>query len=363
MKLEDLIKATARNEQIITLQDLGDSTFNMNRMYELETASYASTNAVTKGKSFESVEGKSLVIQRLQAFQRVLNKELSEVEAIITSIDRGEGEEQVLTDIADLLGDLMVYVMSEANKFGLAHLMPMFLTAIQASNKSKLGADGKPIKDADNKFLKGPNYWRPEPVIKWIIQQDRAWHREEAGSSDKHHQMFGVLSGLALASRRVSSVTSSDFEWLPQDLRTHLGDFKTACQIALNLTDVQHNPEFPDDRSYWEHQVKTIENIERLIVESQEADPRRVFHIELGQDVSEADVEHLQELFSRAAAEGAFEAPAGLTFLKQPVDNAPTAHQLVKAINTECGFEALDADSVVLVEAVSCALGVTFYNK
>jgi len=37
------------------------------------------------------------------------------------------------------------------------------------SNESKLGADGRPIYDANGKFLKGPNYWRPEPRIKALL--------------------------------------------------------------------------------------------------------------------------------------------------------------------------------------------------
>jgi predicted HAD superfamily Cof-like phosphohydrolase len=43
------------------------------------------------------------------------------------------------------------------------------LDVIMDSNESKLGADGKPIYDANGKFLKGPNYWRPEPRIKALL--------------------------------------------------------------------------------------------------------------------------------------------------------------------------------------------------
>lgn len=38
------------------------------------------------------------------------------------------------------------------------------------SNESKLGADGNPIYDANGKFLKGPNYWKPEPRIKALLE-------------------------------------------------------------------------------------------------------------------------------------------------------------------------------------------------
>mgnify|MGYP003351314656 CR=1 FL=1 len=44
------------------------------------------------------------------------------------------------------------------------------LDIIMDSNESKLGADGKPIYDANGKFLKGPNYWKPEPKIKSMLE-------------------------------------------------------------------------------------------------------------------------------------------------------------------------------------------------
>jgi len=43
------------------------------------------------------------------------------------------------------------------------------LDVIMDSNESKLGADGRPIYDANGKFLKGPAYWRPEPKIKALL--------------------------------------------------------------------------------------------------------------------------------------------------------------------------------------------------
>lgn len=43
------------------------------------------------------------------------------------------------------------------------------LNIIMESNFSKLGADGLPIYDADNKVQKGPNYWKPEPKLKELL--------------------------------------------------------------------------------------------------------------------------------------------------------------------------------------------------
>jgi hypothetical protein len=48
------------------------------------------------------------------------------------------------------------------------------------------------------------------------------------------------------------------WEVLPEDLRTHLGDFKEAVDLAISLGD-------PDE--YWVHQLKTIDQIEQALAE------------------------------------------------------------------------------------------------
>ena len=44
------------------------------------------------------------------------------------------------------------------------------LWAVMQANKSKLGADGRPIYDENGKFLKGPNTWKPEGMIRQIYK-------------------------------------------------------------------------------------------------------------------------------------------------------------------------------------------------
>lgn len=45
---------------------------------------------------------------------------------------------------------------------------------VHASNMSKLGADGRPILRDDGKVLKGPNFWRAEPLIaQHLVDRDR----------------------------------------------------------------------------------------------------------------------------------------------------------------------------------------------
>jgi predicted HAD superfamily Cof-like phosphohydrolase len=74
-----------------------------------------------------------------------------------------EKKVEILTDLADLLGDLIVYVSSESKKYGIE--IDEVLKIIMKSNFSKLGADGKPIKDERGYIVKGPNYFKPEPKI------------------------------------------------------------------------------------------------------------------------------------------------------------------------------------------------------
>ncbi len=105
---------------------------------------------------------------RLRKFKATLLDEVHEIDDIITACDGKADPIDVLVALADLLGDLTVYCRSEALKFGLP--LEDLLEVIMDSNESKLGADGKPIYDVNGKFLKGPNYWKPEPKIKELLQ-------------------------------------------------------------------------------------------------------------------------------------------------------------------------------------------------
>lgn len=61
---------------------------------------------------------------------------------------------------ADALGDLIYVIYGMALETGIP--LADVLREIQASNMSKLGADGKPIYRADGKVLKGPNFFSPD---------------------------------------------------------------------------------------------------------------------------------------------------------------------------------------------------------
>ena len=108
------------------------------------------------------------VADRLMKFKATLLDEVHEIDEIVQLSKNGGASLDVAVAIADLLGDIMVYCRSEALKYGLP--LEEVLDVIMDSNESKLGADGKPIYDANGKFLKGPNYWRPESKLKELLK-------------------------------------------------------------------------------------------------------------------------------------------------------------------------------------------------
>ena len=67
-----------------------------------------------------------------------------------------------LIEIADALGDQLYILCGTILRHGMQHVIEEVFDEIQASNMSKLGADGKPIYREDGKILKGPTYFRPD---------------------------------------------------------------------------------------------------------------------------------------------------------------------------------------------------------
>ncbi len=124
-------------------------------------------NAMYKLPASEQLNIPADVADRLKKFKATLSDEVDEIDEIIVAADRGDPKIDVAVAIADLLGDIIVYCRSEALKYGIP--LEGVLSIIMDSNESKLGADGKPIYDANGKFLKGPNYWKPEPKIRELL--------------------------------------------------------------------------------------------------------------------------------------------------------------------------------------------------
>jgi predicted HAD superfamily Cof-like phosphohydrolase len=129
----------------------------------------ASMNAMYKLPAHARPTLPADVADRLAKFKATLMDEVHEIDEIVKQSKDGAAAADIAVAIADLLGDIIVYCRSEALKYGLP--LEEVLDVIMDSNESKLGADGKPIYDANGKFLKGPNYWRPEPRIKALLQR------------------------------------------------------------------------------------------------------------------------------------------------------------------------------------------------
>lgn len=128
----------------------------------------AAMNAMYKLPAHDRPTLPADVADRLAKFKATLLDEVHEIDEIVQMSENGGAAIDLTVAIADLLSDIIVYCRSEALKYGLP--LEEVLDVIMDSNESKLGADGKPIYDANGKFLKGPNYWRPEPKLKELLK-------------------------------------------------------------------------------------------------------------------------------------------------------------------------------------------------
>ena len=101
---------------------------------------------------------------RLNQFHRVLSDELEELYEVYE-----EGTEPNFVALADCLGDLVVYIFSEARRWGIPLIDVLHL--IMDSQDSKL-VDGQPLMAEDgSKFIKGLNYTPPEENIRRLLQK------------------------------------------------------------------------------------------------------------------------------------------------------------------------------------------------
>lgn len=101
-------------------------------------------------------------IERLTRFRQILLDEFSESEDILTELSKNYPTENPKVLLADWLGDMIIYCASEMRRHGLP--LEGVLGIIFDSNLSKLDENGNAI-IRDGKVQKGPNYWKPEPLI------------------------------------------------------------------------------------------------------------------------------------------------------------------------------------------------------
>lgn len=126
----------------------------MNKMYELPLSEAPNLDSYT--------------VSRLTNFINMVDEELAEGDSIRSDMILGiESDIDHLVNLADWFADMIVYIYSEAVRCGIP--LAEVLHIVMDSNESKLSEDGKPLKDERGKFLKGPNYWKPEPKIRELL--------------------------------------------------------------------------------------------------------------------------------------------------------------------------------------------------
>lgn len=141
-------------ERIRCLSELPSRIRAMNKMYELPVEEVPTLAAYHT--------------TRLNGFMDILAEELIEGKDIQDQmLDDKYSDLDNLVNLSDWFADMIVYIYSEATRCGIP--LAEVLHIVMDSNESKLDIDGKPIKDERGKFLKGPNYWKPEPKIRELL--------------------------------------------------------------------------------------------------------------------------------------------------------------------------------------------------
>ena len=84
--------------------------------------------------------------------QALMDEEVQELRDAVAQDD--------LVEIADALADIVYVAYGTARTYGID--LDAVLDEVHSSNMTKLGADGRPIRRADGKVLKGPDYRPPD---------------------------------------------------------------------------------------------------------------------------------------------------------------------------------------------------------
>ncbi len=221
---------------------IGDQMFSerikdFNRMYKLPVASRPTTSELGVTP-----------LQRMTDFSVILGNEMKELDEVIRMQRCLEYKEvfypddtkivafipnelDVLTAMGDLLADIQVYCASEMAKYGIPQ--DDTLQIVMESNFSKMGADGKPIYDANGKVQKGPNYWKPEPRIRGLL---------EAARMGPGHVAAKLLMAEHVAKISIPKVygafdplPTGDFDKKKEVLMLQTNDTDTGQQIASAL--------------------------------------------------------------------------------------------------------------------------------
>lgn len=152
-----------------------------NNMYGMQVSKAPTIISAQRLKDFKDillkeVEEIDVIIEKMKLFESI--QKLHDVDPSIFWPNKGEMQAEIQTDLADLLGDIQVYCGSEMVKWGLP--VDATLRVIMESNMSKLGADGQPIISANGKLEKGPNYWKPEPMLQKMLVYKTMFPKHDA---------------------------------------------------------------------------------------------------------------------------------------------------------------------------------------
>ncbi len=89
-----------------------------------------------------------------------INLLAEEVDELKEALENGD-----IVEVLDALTDIQYVLDGAYLSFGLQDVKVSAFNEVHASNMSKLGQDGKPIRrESDGKVMKGPNYWKPDMV-------------------------------------------------------------------------------------------------------------------------------------------------------------------------------------------------------
>lgn len=105
--------------------------------------------------------------------QALIDEEVRELAAAARARD--------LVEVADALADIVYVAYGTAHVYGID--LDAVIDEVHASNMTKLGADGRPVRRADGKILKGPDY-RP-PDIAAVLAAQAAVDTSTAAGSDQ----------------------------------------------------------------------------------------------------------------------------------------------------------------------------------
>lgn len=104
------------------------------------------------GLPVRTVPSAAVDLSEVTLRQALIEEEVAELAAAARAGD--------VVGVADALADIVYVAYGTAHVYGID--LDAVLDEVHASNMTKLGADGRPVRRADGKVLKGPDYRPPD---------------------------------------------------------------------------------------------------------------------------------------------------------------------------------------------------------